>query len=73
MMVTVVFRKRNIGSLGLLTAGGRDVIVNVSGGSPAMPSDDIVMTISIPVSRLRSKMSDVTIEKSFTINKKLIN
>ena len=59
--------------MGLLTAGGRDVIVNVSGGSPAIPSTEIVMAISIPRAGSRSKMSDVTIEKSFTVIGKLVS
>ena len=34
-----------------------------------MPSTEIVMATSIPVARVRIKMSDVTIEKSFTVQK----
>ena len=65
MMVTVVLRKRNNGSALPLTPGGSNVIVNISRGSPAMPSTEIVMAISIPATGLVSKMSDVTSEKSF--------
>ena len=64
MIVTVVLRNRNIGSVGLPEAAGRDVMVNISSGSPAIPSTEIVMAMSTPTAGSISKMSDVTIEKS---------
>lgn len=65
-MVIVVSRKRNNGSALLLATVGCDVIVNVSGGSPAIPSSTIVTSMSIPTLGSRNKISDVTSEKSFT-------